>query len=478
MRLAICLAVPALAWATAADAAQPGAGLTRDLRSPESAVRIYAARRLGERGDPGAVGALIGSLGDADAGVRREAARALGRIRDKRAVDGLCKALRDADTNVRFHAAGALGEIRSPKAAEALAAALRDPEWCVRDQAAWALRGIATPEVMQRLAAALKAPGVDIRQIVWILRDGSAAAAVAALAGALESTDAEARRRAVGALATLDDAAAVDTLLGALKDDSPAVRLAAVDALTTIGDRRALGPLEELARREKDASVRQAAERAVERFSRNTDLLAHWSFDDGDAKVARDVTGHGSDGQVIRCTPVAGKVGQALRFTKGAYVELGKPAAVPIADSPLTIMAWAKPEAPTGVVVARGGASCGFSLYVKDGAPRFGIHRTPDGPTHVAAAKEKVVGQWVHLAGVVKPDRIELYVNGAVAATAKTPGLIPSNAGQGMEIGFDAGNSPAEIVDAFEGVIDEVKVYRVALSAEEIARHCRPAKDE
>jgi hypothetical protein len=38
-----------------------------------------------------------------------------------------------------------------------------------------------------------------------------------------------------------------------------------------------------------------------------------------------------------------------------------------------------------------------------------------------------------------------------------------------MEIGFDVGNSPAEITDAFAGVLDEVKFFRAALSAEDIA---------
>jgi hypothetical protein len=46
----------------------------------------------------------------------------------------------------------------------------------------------------------------------------------------------------------------------------------------------------------------------------------------------------------------------------------------------LTIMAWAKSDAPSGVVVARSGAFCGFSLYIMDGVAKFGIHRERDGP--------------------------------------------------------------------------------------------------
>ena len=98
-----------------------------------------------------------------------------------------------------------------------------------------------------------------------------------------------------------------------------------------------------------------------------------------------------------------------------------------------------------------------------------------DGPAHIAAGRENLVGSWGHRAGVVGKDRIELYVNGRLGATAKTAGYIPGECGQGMEIGFDVGNSPAEITDAFVGLIDEVKVYGAALSAKEIARQVAPA---
>ena len=56
---------------------------------------------------------------------------------------------------------------------------------------------------------------------------------------------------------------------------------------------------------------------------------------------------------------------------------------------------------------------------------------------------------------------------------ATTPGYIPGDCGQGMEIGYDVSNSPAEITDSFEGVIDEVKVHLRALSEEEISKQFR-----
>ena len=197
--------------------------------------------------------------------------------------------------------------------------------------------------------------------------------------------------------------------------------------------------------------------------------MAHWDFEDVRSAVAMDRTGNGNDGQVIGCAAVEGRLGRALEFGPGRYVEIGKPADIPIALVPFTVSAWVRTAVQEGVIVARGGAFCGFSLYVKDGVPKFGIHRTQEGPGFIAEGSEQMSRGWTHVLGVVEQECIELFVNGELRATTPTTGLIPSNCGQGMEIGFDAGNSAAEIVTPFEGVIDEVRVYRVALSAEEVA---------
>jgi hypothetical protein len=270
----------------------------------------------------------------------------------------------------------------------------------------------------------------------------------------------------------------VPPLVAALEDRDPNVRLSAIEALHKAGDDRAKEPLEALFAWEQDSSVREAAEEALFQMSCEKNLAAHWPFDDRSTSVAKDVTGHGNDGKIQGCTPVEGKVGHALRFGQDKYIELGQPAGLPIAARPLTIMAWVKSDAPSGVVVVRGGAYCGFSLYIMDGVAKFGIYREQEGPAHIAAGRENVVGSWVHLAGVVRSDRVELYVNGKPAATEKTPGYIPGNCGQGMEIGFDTANSPAEIIDNFQGIIDEVKVYHAALSEEEIREQGRTRNDE
>ncbi len=476
MRTTICGGVVMLAWlwlAEAGGARPPVEPHLSALRSDAAAVRAQAATALGRLAAREAVPPLIEALRDTDQAVRREAAQALGTIKDARAVPHLVEALGDGDANVRLYAAYALGEIKDSRAVDALVQSLGDPEWAVRDQARWALREIGDAEIAAPVVAALKAPGADVAGLVWLLRHLDGAEVIPHVAALLGDDDTEVRMRAVEVLGELRDPATVDALAEALEDGEAVVRGRAVAALVRIGGDRVLGPLQALAEREQDPAVREAAEQAVAEVLRHEAMAAHWSFDDGDAEVARDVGGREIHGQIHGCQPVEGKVGYALRFGPGTYIELGRPPELPIANQPFTIMAWAKSEADRGVVVARGGAYCGFSLYVKDGVAKFGIQREKDGPGYIAAGSERVVGRWVHLAGVVREDRIELYVDGELAATAETPGYIPSNCGQGMEIGHDLGTSPAEIRDHFQGIIDEVKAFEAALSAEEIVQQAR-----
>jgi hypothetical protein len=371
-----------------------------------------------------------------------EAVKALAASRDARAVPALGEALRDSNKNVRFYAAYALGEIKDAKSANALLDALHDPDWNVRDQAAWALRELHNPKLAAPLAAMLKEKDADVAHIMWLLRE-------------------------IGG----EEAFAV--FVASLKSENAIVRRAAAEALVKIGGERVEQPLTELMAREKDPAVRAVAEKAVAKMTQSDTLAAHWSFDDKSTTVAKDVSGRATDGEIKGCTVAEGKVGAALRFGKGKFIELGRTQKPSVANTPFTIMAWVKTDAPTGVVVARGGAFCGFSLYLKDGLPKFGIRRSKDGPANIVTGREKLGNGWTHLAGVVRDDCIELHVNGKLAATAKTGGVMPSNGGQGMEIGFDAGNSAIELCDAFEGVIDEVKQFNAALTEKEIAKQCR-----
>ena len=77
-------------------------------------------------------------------------------------------------------------------------------------------------------------------------------------------------------------------------------------------------------------------------------------------------------------------------------------------------------------------------------------------------------GQWVHVAtvlpeGASSPADVQLYVNGVRETGAVTAGTINTKAGASMRIGAN------ETGQYFTGLIDDVRVYDRALTAEEIA---------
>ncbi len=446
--------------------------LARDLESEYPETRAKAAAELGRLGDDAAVPRLARTLGDPEPRVRRAAAMALGSLRQRKATLALVKALADSDMNVRAAAAYALGEIRDPRATEALLKAFVDPEWCVRDQAAWALRELRDPGLAVPLVALLREDRADADAVGWLLKSFDDKDAVEALAPLLRDEAVAARIRALRTLRDLKSEAGKRMLLLALDDRDAAVRLFTVRTLAKEADADATRALKAALPGETDPRVRAALEDFVRESSHEKDLAAWWSFDDRDPKVARDVTGNGNDGELKGAAPERGRIGAGLRCGRGKFASFGKAPNLSMANSPLTVMAWIKTEARTGVVIARGGGFCGFSLYLKDGTARFGIHRNQEAPVEIVSAEFNADGSWAHLAGVIRQDALELFVNGRSVGTTKTGGYIPGNCGQGLEIGFDLQNSPAEITDAFEGVIDEVKIYRAALDPDEIAAQC------
>jgi len=142
------------------------------------------------------------------------------------------------------------------------------------------------------------------------------------------------------------------------------------------------------------------------------------------------------------------------------------------AGKPLSVEAWIRAAKGDGVVVARGGPAHGYALFVKGGRPQFAVRVKNE--VDEVSAKEKVVGKWVHLVGVLTDDKkLQIYVNGKLAGSAEASGFVASDPAQPMEIGCDDGGNAGDYRSpfGFNGIIDEVRVYHRALSADEIARH-------
>ena len=113
-----------------------------------------------------------------------------------------------------------------------------------------------------------------------------------------------------------------------------------------------------------------------------------------------------------------------------------------------------------GVVLAHGGASYGWALWVKDGVPRFSVRdgghlKTVTAPTALKA------GSRAFLAGMVDGrGRLRLVVDGE--QTVEKQGLFVSrNPADGLSLGRDSGSLVGDYGEdnAFEGEVEDLRIY-------------------
>lgn len=96
--------------------------------SKDEAQRVLSARKLGELGNPLAIGQLMASLADGSRSVRNAAADALGRIGVADAAEPLTRALFNPSSGIQPRAARALGRIGGADSLKALLANLKNQD--------------------------------------------------------------------------------------------------------------------------------------------------------------------------------------------------------------------------------------------------------------------------------------------------------------------------------------------------------------
>jgi arylsulfatase A-like enzyme len=172
-----------------------------------------------------------------------------------------------------------------------------------------------------------------------------------------------------------------------------------------------------------------------------------------------DKSGKGSHGKSLGVSAAAGREGRsALRFDGTGQIDLAKSAALDPSLQAWTVEATVLPEKPDGVIVARGGKTLGYALWLKAGRPAFTVN-VGERPVTVAA-KEAADG-WVTVAGVISAERTaQLYVNGKLAASARLKDFFERDPNDAMQIGADLGSPVLEPAPPrFTGLVEEVRVH-------------------
>ncbi len=202
-------------------------------------------------------------------------------------------------------------------------------------------------------------------------------------------------------------------------------------------------------------------------------LLGYWKCDTGQGDVAEDLSGNGNSAELVGADWAKGKFGTALHFTgKESFATVPQLAGVDGCNE-LTVEAWVLWEAGgryPNILTGGQWSPGGFLIFVHDKACSFRMGRPGARPGEAAVPWTEAsatfvnsfqTGKWYHLAATFKRPQITTYLNGRKVGSAKWD--YPVGYQGDLRIGTWNGGPSCH-----KGLIDEVKVFARALSAEEV----------
>ena len=136
---------------------------------------------------------------------------------------------------------------------------------------------------------------------------------------------------------------------------------------------------------------------------------------------------------------------------------------------PLTVGAWCSPESGDGVLIAHGGESTGYSLYLAGGKARFAVRSGGELKEVVGDVKIEA-GKRAHIVGTLSATgKLELLVNGTVAGRGAGH-LLPSKPFDGLNIGNDVGSLVADYTTPtkLKGTLEDIRIYWGILDAKSL----------
>lgn len=207
-------------------------------------------------------------------------------------------------------------------------------------------------------------------------------------------------------------------------------------------------------------------------------LVGHWTFDEAVETQVLDSSANNTTGQINGpAVIVEGKTGSAMRFNGDSYISFPEVGVLKPTDE-VTVAAWvaltAQPRDYTKIVWL-GDASrnpfgaYGLELLWPDSGnkqPAFKVS-TNDTDKKAIASESLQLGQWYHLTGVYKDNRVYIYVNGVLKKQTYVIGPISDYGENFASLLAIGGTSRGDSL--FIGQIDDVRIYDRALSAEDVA---------
>ena len=207
--------------------------------------------------------------------------------------------------------------------------------------------------------------------------------------------------------------------------------------------------------REGDATTRRIVD----------DLVAWWAFDRDDEHIAFDSSACRFSGFKHQFEPAQGVKGKAFRCKRSCVSLDAHEWFFPL--NGVTVELWMKTDVPNQsdhwMVNTVGSGDDGYRLGLSQGKVMWQVPMTQW--SHGLVCREPVaLGQWTHVAATYDNKTLRVFINGAEQASRERGGPIRP-AERNVCIGSYSQSASRA---AFEGVLDEVRIYCRPLTPEEI----------
>ncbi len=200
------------------------------------------------------------------------------------------------------------------------------------------------------------------------------------------------------------------------------------------------------------------------------DLIFNFPFDEGNGDTTEDISANKFKGTIKNAEWVQGVVGQALKFNNGAVTVPAFGVAEP---AEMTIELWFK---PTDRIAGGNRIDIMYRLQ-GGGRPHLTFNRngilfgcyvaTKAKEFQVVSTYNAFEPQWYYLVLTQDQDKDIMYIDGEKDGEADSGGAVKMDfSSVGMSIGANSGSN-----NFFNGSIDEVKMWSVALTASEIKKN-------
>jgi hypothetical protein len=198
-------------------------------------------------------------------------------------------------------------------------------------------------------------------------------------------------------------------------------------------------------------------------------LVAYWSFDEGHGAIAHDSSCHGMDG-TLNGDPQWKEglpgLGTALDFDgEGDFVDCGNDLFFDLTDQ-ITVAAWVKIRTVSEdwtSIVNKGLTAWRLETLYNTRRIHFAVTEH-----YVNSDAEIPAGEWHHVCGTYDGSDICLYIDGK--QDPENPAAYRGELGTNTNNLFIGRYSGSFSSGEWDGLIDEVRIYDYALSADEIIK--------